>query len=264
MFSAAEYGKCNMTPVYLINLDRSTDRLAKSKAQLEAHQLHYERIAAVCGQSLCEDAYLKHYCPDLNKARYYYDLTPSQIGCFLSHRQAWKHIAEGNADYGIILEDDFLVIGNIQRALASIDTLTIDWDLIKLSAYANRERPIAHSFELNDEFNLVVHKKPMSGGAATAISKRGAQKLYASTSKFGRPCDTEIQHFWEHGISVLSLMPYPFSQDTTCASTIACGKQSKTNRRPLSRIKQQFYQYIRNKNEVSKQLTTLALQLGTR
>lgn len=252
-----------MPPVYLINLDRSTERLQKSRALLEKHNILFERIPAICGRSLSEDSCLEHYCPDLNKARYYYNLTPAQIGCFLSHREAWRRIAEGDADYGIVLEDDFLVEGDVHKAFATLDGLTHEWDLIKLSAYANRTRPIAKQFAINDEFNLVVHKKPMSGGAATAISKKGAQKLYASTAKFGRPCDTEIQHFWEHGITVLSLMPYPFAQDVTCDSTIACSKKSKDDRRPLRRLSQQCYQYLRNKSEVSKQLRNLALQLHT-
>lgn len=256
-----EHNKHSMPPIYLINLDRSTERLQKCKALLEKHKLLFERVPAICGRSLSEVSRLEHYCPDLNKTRYYYNLTRAQIGCFLSHREAWRRIAEGDADYGIVLEDDFLLEGNVQKALDTLNSLTHDWDLIKLSAYANRTRPIAKQFSINEDFSLVVHKKPMSGGAATAISKKGAQKLYASTAKFGRPCDTEIQHFWEHGITVLSLMPYPFSQDIACDSTIACSKKSKDDRRPLRRLSQQCYQYFRNKTEVSKQLKNLEVQL---
>ena len=56
-------------------------------------------------------------------------------------------------------------------------------------------------------------------------------------------------------------MPYPFAQDVTCDSTIACSKKSKDDRRSLRRLSQQGYQYLRNKSEVSKQLRNLALQL---
>ena len=127
--------------------------------------------------------------------------------------------------------------------------LEIEWDVIKLSAYANRERPIEFQQKINDHFDLVVHKKPMSGGAATAVTKEAAKKLLASTEKFGRPCDTDIQFFWERGVKVLSLMPYPVAQDLRYESTIET-KSHKKDKKPLRRLMQQVSQYWLNKSAV--------------
>lgn len=250
-----------MSEIYLINLDKSEQRLAQSTARLAEQGLSFERISAVNGAELSEDERLENYSPTLNAKQYYYPLSPSQIGCYMSHRKAWAEIANGQSAYGLVLEDDFVLSGDLKLAIKTIDSLSFEWDLIKLAAYANRERAIEFKHTLNNDFDLVVHKKAMSGGAATAISKRGAQALLKSTEQFGRPCDTDIQCFWERGIEVLSLMPYPVAQDMAYESTIDT-KSHKKDKRPIRRLLQQADMHLRNKKAVKAQLVRLREQLS--
>jgi glycosyl transferase family 25 len=101
----------------------------------------------------------------------------------------------------------------------------------------------------------------MSGGAATAISKAAAQRLLDATNKFGRPVDTDIQHFWEKGIKVLSLMPYPIAQDMAFESTISAKKVTR-KKYFWKRKWQQLHAAIVNRREVSKQVNKLKVALG--
>jgi len=247
-------------PVYLINLKKSPERLAKSKKRLEEQNIGFTRVEGVLGQDLSEGEIKQHYCPALNAKKYHTALTKGQIGCYLSHRKVWQLIAEGDDDYGIILEDDFVLSGNLSKAFESIGNLNLPWELIKLAAYQSRERKIAFEQSLNDEFSIAIHSKAMSGGAATALTKKAAKKLLAATNKFGRPCDSDIQHFWETNVNVLSLMPYPVAQDMNFESTISAKKESRKKhfwRRKL----QQFMSSIKNTTEVKKQIDILKKQL---
>lgn len=255
--------KTQTTTFYLINLDGSDQRLSQSAARLAEQQIEFERIPAVLGRALSEQERLTNYSPELNKKQYYYPLSPAQIGCYMSHRKAWQKIADSDEPFGVVLEDDFVLPGDLNKAVQALKDLEIEWDMIKLAAYANRDRPIEFKQTINDHFDLVVHKKPMSGGAATAITKAAATKLLASTERFGRPCDTDIQYFWERGINVLSLMPYPVSQDLRYESTIET-KSHKKDKKPLRRLAQQISQYWLNKSAVKEQVKELKKQLFDR
>lgn len=247
-------------PIYLINLKKSPERLAKSKKRLAEQNVDFTRVEGVLGHDLSEDEIKQHYCPDLNVSKYHTALTKGQIGCYLSHRKVWQLIAEGEDDFGIILEDDFVLPGNLIDAIECIENIDFSWDLIKLAAYQSRERKIAFEQALNDDFNIVVHAKPMSGGAATALTKAAAKKLLAATNKFGRPCDTDIQHFWETNVNVLSLMPYPVAQDMAFESTISAKKEQREKYFWRRKV-QQISSSIKNANEVKKQIDDLKKQL---
>jgi glycosyl transferase family 25 len=41
------------------------------------------------------------------------------------------------------------------------------------------------------------------------ISFVGAKYLLAMSEKFGRPVDVDIQHWWENGLYILGMQPYP-------------------------------------------------------
>lgn len=250
-----------MTTFYLINLDDSKDRLNKSSKRLEAQGIEFQRVSGIRGASLSKEELLENYSPTLNRKEYYYPLSPSQIGCYMSHRKAWRKIAEGDDDFGVVLEDDFVLTGDLTKAVKTIEMLDIKWDLIKLSAYANRPRPVAFSHPISNDFDLAVHKKPMSGGAATAITKHAAKKLLEATEKFGRPCDTDLQYFWDKDIEILSLLPYPVAQDLEYESTISTSR-SKEERRVIRRALQQPFYYIKNKIEVMRQVDRLKQQLS--
>jgi glycosyl transferase, family 25 len=242
-------------PVYLINLKKSPERLAKSTKRLAEQKIDFLRVEGVLGQELTEEEINQHYSKELNVSQYHTPLTKGQIGCYLSHRKAWRFIAEGDADFGIILEDDFILSGSLAAAIECIETLDFPWGLIKLAAYQSRERAIAFQKAISDDFKLVVHAKPMSGGAATALTKEAAKKLLLATNKFGRPCDTDIQHFWETQVSVLSLMPFPVAQDMSFESTISAKKITRKKyfwRRKLQQLKSSYQNDIAVKVQIEQ------------
>lgn len=249
-------------PVYLINLSTSPERLEKSDKRLAQQGISYTRVEGVLGKALNSEEVKKHYSEEINRSYYHTPLTLGQIGCYYSHRKVWRLIAEGDAPFGIIMEDDFHLTGDLQKAINTIQSLSIEWDLIKLAAYQSRERKIAYSQPINEDFDLVVHSKAMSGGAATALTKEAATRLLAATDKFGRPCDSDIQHMWETGVDVLSLMPYPVTQDMDFESTISAKKEPRKKYFWKRKI-QQLKASIANKKAVKDQISRLRKHFTT-
>ena len=59
-----------------------------------------------------------------------HDLTPAEIGCAISHRQAAINFLTGNDRRILILEDDaFTLPDGLRRFIASIRYLPADWNL---------------------------------------------------------------------------------------------------------------------------------------
>ena len=92
-----------MAALFVINLARSTQRLANTQTQLARVSLPFERIDAVDGAQLSTLQKYLHYSPQLNKQQYHYPLSNGQIGCYLSHRKAWQKIVDEKLKYAIVL-----------------------------------------------------------------------------------------------------------------------------------------------------------------
>lgn len=235
-----------MPPIFLINLARSKERLTSSTVQFKKQGLDFTRIDAVDGAALKQAEIDAHYCPALNLKNYHYPLSKGQIGCYLSHRKAWQTIVDEKLDYAIIFEDDFNLDSSIHTAIQNINNLNLDWKLIKLSAYQNRQRPILLQVPLEYSQQLVIHKKLMSGCCATAITFDCAKQLLAATEKFGRPVDCDLQYIWETGVPGYSLLPYPVTQNTEQESDIG-SRSTKVKKAFLRRKYQQLIANIKNK-----------------
>ncbi|MBN7778899.1 glycosyltransferase family 25 protein [Nitratireductor aquimarinus] len=111
---------------YLINLDRSPERLEFMRSQLAALDVRFQRIAAVDGRSLNADAY------PTSRIR------PSELGCYLSHMTAWRMLCEGTDEFAMVLEDDVRLSTSLALITRSTDWIPDDVDLVKLETSTRR------------------------------------------------------------------------------------------------------------------------------
>ena len=100
------------------------------------------------------------------------DVLPGEVGCCLSHIEAWKAVANGAEDSALILEEDFY--GQIPVSEINVDELNQvypDWDLLYLSRnaiQADREEEICEGF-MKPLYSYNAH--------AYILTKEGARKL---------------------------------------------------------------------------------------
>jgi len=120
--------------VYLINLDRATERLAHMQQAFDAAGISFTRISAVDGHAL-SDSDIKRF---QSREGYWGWLTPGEIGCFLSHRLCWQTILDGDDNYAAIFEDDVLVGEEAEAILSSSAWIPADADIIKLESAGSR------------------------------------------------------------------------------------------------------------------------------
>lgn len=108
-----------MFKIYVINLNRSTARLAKIAERLDQAQLSFERIAAVDGKEIIEPKEIG-YDQIKNRLHYGRRLTNGEIGCYASHIKALKAFLEENEEYCLILEDDAIFPSRIKYDINTI------------------------------------------------------------------------------------------------------------------------------------------------
>src|ERR1700744_466352 len=97
--------------VYVINLERSPDRLRHMRTQAARVALAFERLDGVDGETLSAaelDGYRAAHAPR--------PLTPGEVGCWLSHQRFWRALAAGDSPWGLVLEDDVALSAELPAA----------------------------------------------------------------------------------------------------------------------------------------------------
>lgn len=112
--------------VYVINLDRSRERLEEITKNLRDQEIMFERVAATDGNKLSrrrrrENAtfFCANFCTD------------GQLGCGMSHMKIWKAIVKDGVESALILEDDARLTDNFMAKLSSVwSEIPSDFDIV--------------------------------------------------------------------------------------------------------------------------------------
>lgn len=119
-------------PVWVINLDRSPDRMGRMDQGLRAQGLRYKRISGIDGRA--------EFCrllPKVDRVAYErnmgQELLPGKVGCYFSHLSAWQRLIESGQEIALILEDDVVFHADFRDALALAVQAKEHWDLLRLN-----------------------------------------------------------------------------------------------------------------------------------
>ncbi|MCK0196851.1 glycosyltransferase family 25 protein [Ancylobacter sp. 6x-1] len=160
---------------YLINLDRSPERLAVMRARFGALGLGFERVPAIDGvrTELPPAFFLK---PDGSVRR---PLAPSELGCFYSHYECWQRIAAGEDPYGAIFEDDVVFAQGAAALLADDGWIPAGTDGVKIETMFQQALIDRHAVPLPGGFSLARLLHEHYGAAAYILSRDFAVHLVA-------------------------------------------------------------------------------------
>jgi glycosyl transferase family 25 len=195
-------------PILVINLDRSGERLTHATRELAAAGLELTRVVAVDFRSMSAADIDSVTSPRSGGRSYYASLMTAEIACTLSHRRAWQAFLDRwTAPFAVILEDDFELRGDLRAVVSALQRTDSDgWDVIKLFN-RNRRQAGAAALGKPDRYRLVRNIVVPTGTVGQIVSRAGAQKLLARTLPIDRPIDVQLQHWWELGLNVLTLVP---------------------------------------------------------
>jgi len=171
--------------IFVINLDRSNERLKNCVRQAKKYNFKLDRFPAIDGSKL-NDQEIK----DVHPICRHFLCTNSMIGCGLSHYYILKKIVDENIQTALVLEDDFVWRDD---TIQKINTLRdFDKGLVKLSCIG----PFCQS---NDHQLDQPQKAPFAlGNAAYLVRKNDAERLI---SKIDR-----VQYYMDFQYSLVANM----------------------------------------------------------
>lgn len=222
-------------PVYVINMDRSQERWNRATGQLDGLNIPHTRIAATDGAMLVRNELKGNLKRKGILYRWIRDLSLSEIGCFLSHRQAWEQIARGNPHGGFVFEDDFTADPSLPAVMEAIESLQMVFSaIVKLYVPQPGEPGYYRNgcvgiVPLTDEHHLAIPKKVQWGAVAYHLNRAGASQLLDATEQFNRPVDDVIRRRWETGVAVLHVVPNPVKHSNETSVIGPMRRESESN-----------------------------------
>ncbi len=197
--------------IFIINMDRSPERLDAIAEQLNTLNLKYERVPAVDGSELDMKGCEVQSVIDFNHwAKYHHrDALPAEVGCYLSHLRALETFMASEAKYGVILEDDADISTGLADVLRGLNQNSDKWDLVKLhSSHPGYQRNCADLGNGNQLTSFITQTGRATG---YVISKEAVGALYNQLQPARLPFDHIFDRNFEHGLKLRGIMPMPLS-----------------------------------------------------
>jgi glycosyl transferase, family 25 len=204
---------------FVINLDRSTDRLDAITGNLAAAGVAFTRVPAVDGWRLTVPI------PGVDPARFRRtqgrNLRLSDIGNYLSHLRTLRAFLDTPHQHAMVLEDDAVVTAEAVRLaeMLTAPDAPDDWDMIKFEAHH-----ISFNFRLRSLFGayrLCAQPTRPTGCAAYLINRAGAAALLNRLLPMQVMYDHAFDRGWALNIRVRTILPLPIQVSYACASTMS-------------------------------------------
>ena len=199
--------------IIVISLRRSLDRRAKVEQELKKVSFPWEFLDAVDGSALLKPP--QEYRASKVRRLQGYELTPNEIGCYLSHKEAWKHCLEKNIPT-LIFEDDFVLLPEFEHVIQALLCNPGAWSFVRLQGLY--EVPYKALASIND-VNLVKNIGDAVGATAYLLKPEIAKTLIRESGDIYEPADHFLEHYQKHGLELLAIRPYPVDI-TRATSTI--------------------------------------------
>jgi glycosyl transferase family 25 len=192
-------------PIWIINLDRATERRSRMEAQFDRMGLTVTRIAAIDGKA---EAATIASMADTARFTTLMGRPPlaAELGCYLSHLEAWRRLVASGAEVGLVLEDDVVFHDDFLLAISAALTVTHQWDMLKLNRIRAKV-PLRQSRV--QDWQLNAYLGPATGFGAYLITRALAERLLPKLLPIRLPIDYEATRFFEHDFRLLGLEPFP-------------------------------------------------------
>lgn len=168
--------------IFVINLDRSPDRMLHMQKTFDDLGICFERLSAIDGNSLTSAQ-----CDEVNPSK---RMSKGEIACFLSHKKCWELIAAGDDDFGVVFEDDVHISPRLNDWLTILTWLPGGRSVIRFETFIHRRVWLSKRSELGVKGLYRLHSEH-PGTAGYVISKKAAS-FYLDKS---RAIDVAVDKF---------------------------------------------------------------------
>lgn len=223
--SDVKLANSQVMPAYetmVITLQNDLARQAAMRQQLTTMGMEFRFFDAVNGRTLTE------LPPQYNRKKrlrhFGFDMSPGEIGCFLSHRNIWQYAAQANKIV-LVLEDDAKLSSDMPQTLDFALRYSLEWDFLRLSGLRKKSN-IVYEFARQGHYALIKQLKDPCLSTGYLLRPDGARKLLKASDHFINPVDNFIEIRHQNRLRALSVIPYPVTQ-MGVASTIGDRKVYK-------------------------------------
>ena len=202
--------------VYLINLDRSAERLAHMTAQLNNIGLNFERIRAVDGADLQLDGDgVDNLRIDFDYWRKFHhrNMMASEIGCYMSHILALETFQASSHNFALVLEDDADIGDAFPGVLRDVIAHASEWDIVKFCA-SHPGIQISRT-HLSNGSSLVSYITRTARATAYVVSHSAVGRLLDQLYPIRLPFDHVFDRNFEHGLKMRGVKPMPVTTGKT-------------------------------------------------
>ncbi|KJZ19666.1 glycosyltransferase family 25 protein [Loktanella sp. S4079] len=202
--------------IWLINLDRDSERLTKMQEQLSALGLSYTRFPAIYGKDHAEElatrADADAYARNMGSP-----ILPGKMGCYASHLAVWDAFIQSDHKVALILEDDVVFHDDFLESLDAALAGSAHWDTVRFNCI-RAKLPIAQG-KLG-KYTLNAYIGPFTGNATYLIHKEVAERLLPNLWPQTRAFDHELNRFFKHDFRQMGLEPFSSHVDDGDVSSI--------------------------------------------
>ncbi len=186
---------------YLINLERSPDRLEAMVSRLRSIGLEFQRVPAFDGRGL--DLEILRTLPDVdNDACLKFmgrSLLGTEYGCYKSHLDCARRIVESGAPQALVFEDDVEVHPNlpdsVQDILFLLSENNFDWDLVNLGAFTH-PRYTTDVGNIDECRRTLAHAHSFPWAANALLwNRQGALRFISEYSTVKMPVDDQFREY---------------------------------------------------------------------
>lgn len=191
---------------FVIHLQRAAGRRPQVDRLRRSLSLPVEVVDAVDGHRLTAECLRRVVDPHLHCPRYPFPLSPTEVACFLSHRQAWQRIIDDGLDAGLVMEDDAAITSPLFADVlaVAIEGLASE-EFVRFPHRERRERGAV--WRERGPCRVLAPALPALGMVMQLVGHEAARRLLDASRVFDRPVDSFIQMHWIHGARLLTARP---------------------------------------------------------
>lgn len=170
-----------------------------------------------------------------------YPMVRGEVGCFLSHREAWKTVVAGEDNSALIIEDDAIIDPN---NLATIDSIAHQEEIKEVITLLFTVSNLRfRRWKTMDHVSVVLPSKTTYSTVAYIVTKKTARKLLAASESFFSPVDNFLNMQHLHGVPLVHTYPFLVSHNEETPSCI--GVRNKPRISSLMRLIRNYYKFTR-------------------
>jgi glycosyl transferase, family 25 len=217
----------SMPPIWVVSLERATERRAFVVQSFTDAGLDYEVIDAVEGTTLSLEERRSY-----SRARSLFEvgrgLMEGEVGCALSHLRLLRRMLDEHIPEVLIVEDDVAPTPALRRLLEQRDRVPTDRDILTFSPLSSSSSPRAVAdADLDGEHSVCTYRRMLFGAQCYLITQSAARRVLDVAYPIRMPYDELLfrrrpAHLRVYGVEPRAVTLVPFASELVARSAPPC------------------------------------------